>query len=138
MKKFRHHFLIYFITASILISGNGIVLAIHTCLSSVCTDVSFFKESSGCSKRNKSCSSDCNKNKEKKTLTLKCCTSEVAYHKINAPFLPQKALSVPSINLISLPIFSFNAIVNSHPIDCSFIPIIIPLTLPFVHQQLLI
>lgn len=138
MKKIRINFLIYFITASILISGNGIVLAIHTCLSSSSKDISFFKEPSCCSKNDKSCNSDCNKNKHKDSLASKCCTSEIAYHKINAPFLTQKSLSIPSINLICLPLFSFNTIVNWKRIDQGFNSIVIPLSVPFIQKQLLI
>ena len=138
MKKIRINFLIYFITSSILISGNGIVLAIHTCLSSSSKDITFDKEPTCCSKNDKSCNSDCNKNKHKDTLASKCCTSEVAYHKINASFLPQKSLSIPSINLFCRPLFSFNTIVNGKRIDKDFNSIVIPLLLPFTHQQLLI
>lgn len=138
MKKIRINFLIYFITSSILISGNGIVLAIHICLSSSSKDISFYKEPSCCSINDKSCNSDCNKNKHKDTLASKCCTSEVAYHKINAPFLPKKFLSIPSINLFYLPLFSSNAIINGKRIDQNFNSIVIPLSLPFTHRQLLI
>ena len=138
MKKIRINFLIYFISASILISGNGIVLAIHTCMSSSSKDISFFKDPSCCSKKDKSCNSDCDKNKHENSFSSKCCTSEVAYHKINAPFLPQKSLSIPSINLITLPLFSFKSNVNCQTIDLGFNSLVIPLTLQFTHQQLLI
>ena len=138
MKKVRNNFLIYFITASVLISGNGIVLAIHTCLSSASKDISFFKEPPCRSKKNKSCNSECNKSKHENTVASKCCTSEVAYHKINTLFLPQKSLSIPSINLICPPLFSYYLISNCENIDHGFISLVIPLTLPFTHQQLLI
>ena len=138
MKKIRNNFLIYFITASVLISGNGIVLEIHTCLSSSSKDISFFKEPSCCSKKNKSCNSDCNKNKHEDALASKCCTSQVAYHKIKASFLPQKSLSIPSINLISLPLFSNYSILNCQRIDWYFITPVALLPLSFTHRELLI
>ena len=138
MKKIRNNFLIYFITASVLISGNGIVLAMHTCLSSASKDISFFNEPPCCSKKNKSCNSDLHKGKHENVVASKCCTSEVAYHKINALFLPQKSLSIPSFNLICFSLFSYNLISNCESIDHGFISLVIPLTLPFTHQQLLI
>lgn len=138
MKKSRFNFLIYFITASILISGNGVVLAIHTCMTSSSKDISFFNEPACCSKNDKSCNSDCNKGKHENALASKCCTSELAYHKMNAPFLPQKSPSIPSINLISTPLFSYILTANFKNIPQGFNSLVIPLTLQFKHQQLLI
>ena len=120
MKKLIHRFFIYLLTTSIFISGNGVVVAMHTCLSSSIKNVSLFKESSCCSEKNKFCDSGCHDQKE--SLSSKCCFSEFSYHKVNAPFLLQKTHEVPSINYINTPLFTYSAIINCETGFFHFIP----------------
>ncbi len=136
MKKLHYRFFIYFITASIFISGNGVVLAFHTCLSSAEKNISFFQESSCCSKQDKQCESECNNKKE--SISLKCCTSEVSYHKLNAPFLLQKTLEIPEINFIGLCDFSINVLVYGQTIYFNLFSTAIIFSIPIMHHQLLI
>lgn len=136
MKKACHRFFVYFITASIFISGNGIVLAIHTCLSSSEKNVSFFDESTCCTKMDKLCDSECNSQQE--SVSLKCCSSEVTYHKINAPFLLHKTLEIPEINYFDKCDFSISALVFCPTFYFKTISSAIIFSIPIMHHQLLI
>lgn len=134
MKKVTGRFLIGLLTSIILLTGNGIVLSIHTCFAKSDRKVSLFVENSCCDTEKKSCDSenDCNK------LTSKCCSSEHSYYKISAPFLIQKFsyfFTAPAINsLIYLENFSTKI---AHVSD-DFITPFPPEDIPFLYHQLLI
>jgi hypothetical protein len=136
MKRAIFLFFIYLSASSILVSGNGIVLSIHTCLFNSEKNISLFKENSCCSSKEKSCDS-CNHD-EKPSVTTKCCTSEVSYHKINTTFLPQKSAGFPEItffqNTFSDVIVHSETGINYY----FFIPPLLPERLPILHHQLLI
>ncbi len=136
MKKHLKRFFIYSIAFSIFISGNGVVLAMHTCLASAVKNVSLFQESTCCSKKDRKCNTGCHNQKE--SLASKCCSVEVSYHKINAPFLTQKTLEPPVLNFINTSFFTLNNLVKGQFFFNHFIPPDISFSLPIVHHQLLI
>jgi hypothetical protein len=88
MKKAIKHLFTLLILSSVLISGNGIVLAIHTCLSTSTKNVSLFKEVSCCKEER---SVGCDESPDADCIDAKCCLSEHAYHKLDLPSIPVKA-----------------------------------------------
>ena len=136
MKKLIQSFFIYLITAAVFISGNGVVLSIHTCLSSADKNVSLFKQKSCCSEDDNRCESKCPDQHD--NLSSKCCTSEVVYNKVSDPFTTQKSLTAPAIEFISSSLFSFSTILISEPDYKLFIPPSSSFSIPIVFHQLLI
>jgi hypothetical protein len=120
MKKIFKYIFIYLITASIFVSGNGVVLSIHTCLSSSCKNVSLFHEKSCCSDKKSKCNSGIPNHKDK--ISSKCCTSEVSFHKLNIPFVSQKSPKVPGLKFISSPVFSVSELVKNEFVHFYFVP----------------
>jgi hypothetical protein len=86
VKRNLKHFLLCLVATCVFISGNGIVLSIHTCFTKSVKNVSLFTEISCC----KSQKHDCNPKAKRPQFNSKCCISEVSYHKINPNVLPQK------------------------------------------------
>ena len=123
-------------STAILISGNGVVLAYHTCLALSIKKVSLYKEFSCCSKDARECNS-CSHN-EKESFSSQCCSSEITYHKIDPSFLPQKSIQLPVINLFSFSIFSFNFLFKNKFVFYHFVPLSFSSALPFLFHQLLI
>ena len=113
-------FFIYLLTSAVLISGNGVVLAFHTCLTSSVKNVSLFKVKSCCSDDDKKCNSPVHS--EKKSLTSKCCSSEITYQKINTTYLPEKSFQFPLLNLFYHHFFTFNIIAKCKSTLFRFIP----------------
>jgi hypothetical protein len=70
---------------SVIISGNGIVLAVHTCFSSSTKSVSIFEKKCSCSKEHEGKCHD-----EPEVLKAKCCSYQLSYHKLNIPVTLKK------------------------------------------------
>jgi hypothetical protein len=92
----------YLLLVAILISGNGVVLAIHTCLSTSSKSISLFEEKSCCEKEDSnSCNNDCEHD-----VKSDCCSSELKYQKLNTPFILEKVKPVITSGIYSLlPVF---------------------------------
>jgi len=110
MKSRAKHILAFFLAFTILISSSGVVLAMHTCLSSSKKQVSLFEHRGCCSKSNKGC------HKSPSTgLKAKCCELSISYHKIDLNASVLKYDFSLTADLISEPfskaaIFSDNAV----------------------------
>ena len=132
-KAFKRPF-IFLIAFIILVTSNGVVLAIHTCLFTSDKSVTLFAEKSCCDAEKKSCNdkSDCN------DLTSACCKSEIAYNKISSPFLLSK-ITAPVVDQV---VFTFPVIAKQEDvfevIFATMAPPLLPADLPFVYHQLLI
>jgi hypothetical protein len=87
MKKAFRHLLTLLIVSSVLISGNGIVLAIHTCLSTSTKKISLFNEVSCCREE---MSMACDESHSTDCVKAECCLSEHVYHKLDLPSIPVK------------------------------------------------
>ena len=110
MKSRTKHILAFFLAFTILISSSGVVVAMHTCLSSSKKQVSLFEHRGCCSKSNKGC------HKSPSTgLKVKCCELSISYHKIDLNASVLKYDFSLTADLISEPfskaeIFSDNAV----------------------------
>src|SRR4051812_26882707 len=113
MKALSRYIFIYLIAASVLVSGNGVVLAIHTCLSSKTKEITLFTQSGCCSKKALNCNIP--KAGNAGNLNSKCCASEYNYYKITSPFLPQKQVGFWSIPKIIYHVFS---VIPTGHFDC--------------------
>ena len=136
MQKLFQRFFIYIITASIFISGNGVVLSIHTCLFSASKNVSLFEEKSCCSEKSDLCHSKYPDDKE--NFSSKCCTSEIIYQKINDPYKTQKSTSAPVIEFVSSSLFFFSNLSTAVLVYHHFIPPSVSFSIPITYNQLLI
>ena len=136
MKKFVKKFLALALTVSFLISGNGVVLAIHTCFSSATKQVFLFSENECCSKSETDCSSGCHNEEEE--LQSKCCSSEFSYLKLSAPYSLQKSVQFPPIDFFFSPVFSVEISREHQPLVFHFLPPIRSVSIPFLNHQLLI
>lgn len=91
----------FLLATSILVSSSGVVLAVHTCLSSSTKQISLFEHKGCCAKTKSVC------HKAPKTgIKTKCCELTISYHKIevNASVLKY---SIPlQVDFFSLPEFS--------------------------------
>lgn len=136
MKGLLHKLLVCFFAATIFVSGNGVVLAIHTCLSNLHQDVSFFQEAECCSEKQDHCNPATHNPNSK--IEAKCCTSEFKYEKISEPFLIQKNVEIAVLNVISPAAFSdFYYEQNPRHLN-SNIPFSPNLDLPLLYSQLII
>lgn len=82
--RFRKFF-IHLLILSVFISGNGLVLSVHTCLASSTKTVSVF-ESNCCNDiHSKPCNGD-----KKEHLKSTCCVSQFSYYKLNLPGTTEK------------------------------------------------
>jgi len=136
MRKAFNRLFVFAVTACILISGNGVVLSIHTCFSKSIKDVSLFNDKSCCSSESGGCGSE--KNENDQSLNAKCCSIEFAYHKISSSFLPQKSLELPVLTFFSS---TLETLVFSVPVNVPlehFIPPLRPTSVPVTFRQLLI
>jgi hypothetical protein len=132
VKLFLRRFFTLFITATIFISGNGVVLAIHTCFSTDSRNVSFFSDDATCEK-DSHCDDTCDD-----AIKSDCCSSEFLYQKISATFFLQKTFELPSVDHFSTFVFSlFNKLETRNflpQFHISFYSLSIPLLL---HQLLI-
>lgn len=78
MKSRAKHILAFFLAFSILISSSGVVVAMHTCLSSSQKQISLFEHKGCCSKSGKGCHKTSTSG-----LKAKCCELSISYHKID-------------------------------------------------------
>lgn len=98
MKIRMKHILAFFLAFTILISSSGVVVAMHTCLSSSKKQISLFEHKGCCSKSNKGC------HKTSSTgLKAKCCELSISYHKIDVNASVLKYEISLSADLISEP-----------------------------------
>ncbi len=136
MRKEIQRAFIYAVALCVLISGNGIVLSIHTCFSKSVKDVSLFNNNSCCNSKKNECGSE--RHDENPSLNSKCCSLEITYNKINTSFLPQKSFEIPPLTFFSTPVFisCFSTTVDV-PVD-HFIPPLPSNSLPVAFHQLLI
>ena len=95
LKKGIKKFIAFFLTATFLVSGNGIVFAIHTCLTTSTKKISLFSEISCCSKKESGCHPKCNGETK---LDSDCCSSEFSYHKLSSPFSVNKSTQLPAVD----------------------------------------
>ena len=91
-------FLVYLIVSTVFISGNGVVLAIHTCFASSTKTVSIFENDCCKDVHSKPCDSD-----KAEHLKDKCCVSQYSYHKLTFPGTTKKIQFVADYIFISIP-----------------------------------
>lgn len=132
MKKILQRIFIYILIVTVFISGNGVVVAIHTCFSSDSKNVSFFKDDSCCPDE------ECDGENSKDCLSSNCCSSEVSYHKIETTFLPQKTFEFSDVLLICSQLFSTNYFFSSKRLTFLLYLPIQRLLIPILYNQLLI
>lgn len=96
MKNLQSKILALFILSTFLISGNGLVLSVHTCLATSDKMVSLFSDNSCCSDQTECCPM----NQPSGALESKCCSSEFKYEKISAPFLNNKLVELPAADMM--------------------------------------
>ena len=90
MKSFNSKSIAFILALIILVSSNGVVLAVHTCLSKAATEVSLFGNK-GCCSENKSCRDK----GERSVVSAKCCNISFSFHKTDVSSVPQKSSFTP-------------------------------------------
>jgi hypothetical protein len=107
MKVIRNIF-ISLLIATVFVSGNGVVLAIHTCLSSSEKTVSLFETHCSCKTEDPE---KCHKPAAGE-LKNTCCSFELSYLKLNTPVTAKKIQSTDN----SFPVF-FTVLFTNHETD---------------------
>lgn len=74
MRSIKHTLLLV-LAAIILVSGSGVFVMIHTCLSAKKTEYSFSTEHKCCKKKGKG-------HRDRASIEKKCCTIQYYYHKL--------------------------------------------------------
>lgn len=135
MKKVFKKYLILTLIATVFISGNGVMLAIHTCLHSSEKSVSLFKTSNDCCE-NEECAFE--KGEIIDHLSSNCCKSEYSYHKISTPFVGPKAKTSTPFLLWIAECFSNKFYRNFNIVSFQFKSLSFKKFVPFFFDQLLI
>ncbi len=136
MKRAFKLIFVFVLTSSILISGNGVVFAIHTCLSTASKDVSIFGKSSCCSEEENKCDE---KNKNQcDSIDSKCCSLSVVYSKINTPFFLNKSIDFPASLYLFSPVIVLVPFVKTEKVFFHSFIHESSLAIPFLFHQLLI
>lgn len=121
---------------AMLVSGNGVVLAVHTCFLSSTKTVSIFHTKECCSKKTGDCSSGCNEKQD--NFSAKCCSSQISYHKLSQPFNYQKSFSVTALKSFIVNSYDFSFTEQIVTRKYNFIPPLLKFSIPFACNQLLI
>ncbi|MCC7233027.1 MAG: hypothetical protein IT242_08800 [Bacteroidia bacterium] len=114
--KILKSILAIFLTATILVSSSGVVLAAHTCFKKSETHVSLYAHNGCCSSQSKSCH-----DKPYQGLQAKCCDLKIIYQKISVNTFFSHSVKIPSIYSINLESFTgllFTEIIRVSVPDC--------------------
>jgi hypothetical protein len=97
MRSIKHTLLLV-LAAILLVSGSGVFVMIHTCLSAKKTEYSFSPEHKCCKKKDKS-------HRDRASIEKKCCTIQYYYHKLKIDTTERKFQDL-IVALVSPVIFS--------------------------------
>lgn len=121
---------------AILFSGNGIVLAIHTCFSTSSKSVSLFKNSSCCSSKESKC--DPERSAKCESIASECCASEYSFFKLIIPSSHKKNLETETLFLPVPVIFYASPVYSDKVVFIPHEPFFPPESFEISHCQLLI
>ena len=106
MKNLLRNSLAVLLSAIILVSSTGVVLAAHSCFSKHGTEVSLFVHKGCCSTEKSTCHSI---HSEESAFKRECCQLKISYHKVDVSSPVVKNFSLPDLTLFSTPLFNFSS-----------------------------